>query len=146
MGKNTKKNEQLGMPYGTANNKLKKQILFAYIQRCEDNVCYRCGEKIENIENFSIDHKVPWLDNSPDLFWDLDNIAFSHLSCNAGAGRRRSKQNITVVCNYCGQEFERAKYNVNSSIKKGYKNTYCSLSCSAKGAEPWKLQKRNLGK
>jgi hypothetical protein len=41
-------------------------------------------------EDFSIDHKTPWLDtDSPvDLFFDLENIAYSHKGCNARAASR----------------------------------------------------------
>ena len=88
---NKKKAEQLGMPYGTANSRLRKQILFRYVQKCKDDTCFHCGRKIEDIDNFSIEHKVPWLDNNIELFWDLDNIAFSHLKCNTSAARRTTK-------------------------------------------------------
>lgn len=44
-------------------------------------------------ETFSIEHLVPWLDsNNPiELYFDLDNISFSHLSCNIKAARRPEK-------------------------------------------------------
>lgn len=81
---NKKKSKQLGMAHGTACGILRKQILFAAIQQLGQDVCYRCEEKIESIDEFSIDHKTPWLDadDPHDLFFDLDNIAFSHLKCN----------------------------------------------------------------
>jgi hypothetical protein len=85
---NIKKAEQLGIPYGTANGRLRKQILFKYVQKCGDDICFQCGEVIAEIDNFSIEHKIPWLDSSPELFWDLDNIAFSHLKCNCSKRRR----------------------------------------------------------
>ena len=31
------------------------------------------------IEDLSIEHKKPWLDEDPRLFWDMGNIAFSHI-------------------------------------------------------------------
>lgn len=86
---NLRKNEQLGMPNGTANNRLRKLILFDLLKRHNENVCFQCGEVIETANELSIEHKQAWLDRSPDLFWDLDNIAFSHLHCNISAGRRR---------------------------------------------------------
>lgn len=79
---NKRKNDQLGMPHGTANNILRKSIMFQLVKDLNRDVCYRCNKKIETIEDFSIDHKEAWLDNDPNLFWDLDNIAFSHLKCN----------------------------------------------------------------
>lgn len=84
---NKRKAEFLGMPYGTACGKLRKKILFHFAKRLGDNICYRCGEKIENVEELSIDHKKEWLYTDTELFWDIDNIAFSHLACNTVARR-----------------------------------------------------------
>lgn len=85
----TKRNVQLGMNYGTASNRLVKDILFSLIVETGKDVCYQCGEKIQR-EALSIEHKIPWLDseNPTQVFFDLDNIAFSHLRCNVGAARR----------------------------------------------------------
>ena len=95
---NKKKAEQLGMPVGTASNRLRKMILFDFVQRLELDKCFQCGDKISDIDNFSIEHPVPWLDseNSVELFFDLTNIAFSHLSCNVGAARRVEASHGTV--------------------------------------------------
>jgi hypothetical protein len=84
---NKKKFEQLGEPIGTATNRLRKNIMFSLVQAMELDTCFRCGKKIENVENFSIEHKIAWMDseNPKELFFDLDNIAFSHLKCNIGA-------------------------------------------------------------
>ena len=75
---------QLGMPFGTAQNKLRKAIMFQMIQRVSLDVCFQCGKKIETIDELSIEHKIPWMNsyNPIKLFFDLDNIAFSHLRCN----------------------------------------------------------------
>ena len=87
---NIKKNEQLGMPFGTASAKLRKSILFNLLKETNKNVCYQCGKPIELEEELSIEHKVPWLDSDKpkDRFFDIKNIAFSHLSCNISAARR----------------------------------------------------------
>lgn len=87
---NTRKDQQLGMPHGTATGRLRKIILFDCIQKLELDFCFHCGKKILEIENFSIEHKRPWLDSDDPvgLFFDLENIAFSHLKCNIGVGRR----------------------------------------------------------
>jgi len=85
---NKKKADQLGMPHGTASNRLRKQVLFSLIKRLDEHYCYQCGAEITSVEELSMEHKTPWLDNSPDLFWDLNNIAFSHPSCNYGAARK----------------------------------------------------------
>ena len=78
------KNEQLGMNYSTASNRLVRDILFNFIVVCGQNKCFRCGEPMER-HNFSIEHKVPWLhsEKPKETFFDLNNISFSHLSCNA---------------------------------------------------------------
>ena len=82
MGSVKKKSDQLGMPFGTASGRLKKMIMLRLLQRLGEDVCYRCGKKIETYQELSVDHKVDWLDVDPDLFWDLGNISFSHRECN----------------------------------------------------------------
>jgi hypothetical protein len=81
-----KKNNQLGMHIGTASHRLVKDLLFAHIK---DTPCFQCGGKLSR-QDFSIEHKKPWLDSEDPigLFFDLDNISFSHLSCNISAARR----------------------------------------------------------
>lgn len=83
-GNNKEKSKQLGMPFGTANNRLRKKIMFYLAQKCGMDKCHRCGQQIEDVTQFSIEHKVPWLhsDNPGDLFFGMENISFSHLSCN----------------------------------------------------------------
>ncbi len=89
-----KKDKQLGMAQGTAMYRLRKSIMFHLVQKCGLDTCYRCKKIITSIDEFSIEHKVPWLDsdNPIELFFDLDNISFSHFSCNVGHGRRLSQQ------------------------------------------------------
>lgn len=85
---NRKKYEQLGMPYGTACNRLRKVVLFSLLKRLNENLCFQCGNSITSAESLSLEHKIPWLDESSELFWDLENIAFSHLSCNSANSRK----------------------------------------------------------
>jgi hypothetical protein len=96
---NKKKHDQLGMPLGTAAQRLRKIVLFSVLERHRENICFQCGEKIESSRELSIEHKKPWLNVSPDLFWDLDNIAFSHLSCNCAAGSRNATSAFLVSIN-----------------------------------------------
>lgn len=79
---NVGKSRTLGMPHGTACNKLRKQILFHLLIKLGENKCFKCSEIIEKVADLSIEHKQPWEGISADLFWDLNNIAFSHLHCN----------------------------------------------------------------
>ena len=74
--------EQLEMDYGTASARLKKALMLHLLQRLGESNCFRCMQTITNPEELSIDHKESWLDVSPGLFWDLNNVAFSHLRCN----------------------------------------------------------------
>lgn len=93
---NAKKHKQLGMPIGTASSKLKKNILFSLIQKLGLDLCFQCNKSIETVKELSVEHKEPWLDsiNPKEKFFDLDNISFSHLSCNVGAARQAPKQDI----------------------------------------------------
>jgi hypothetical protein len=93
---NRLKAEQLGMPFGTACGKLRKLIVFDLLKQLGKNVCYRCEQPIEDAVQLSIEHKVAWLHNDPNLFWDLDNIAFSHLTCNCKASKRTNKKYSNV--------------------------------------------------
>lgn len=91
---NKRKAKQLGMPFGTAMGQLRKHILFSLIQETGKDLCYRCGEKL-TLDTCSIEHKKPWLDNDTKLFWDVGNIAFSHLSCNIRGARMGRFTNLT---------------------------------------------------
>lgn len=83
-----KKSEQLGMPFGTACGRLERKVLFQLVQQAKRDICCRCGNTIERVNDLSMDHKRPWQDVDPLLFWDLENIAFSHKRCNYAAGAR----------------------------------------------------------
>lgn len=85
-----KKKEQLeGMDPSLASNNLKKSIIFFLAQKCEMDICYQCGKRIETIDLLTIEHKTPFLDSDDplDVFFDIDNIAFSHAVCNTKARR-----------------------------------------------------------
>ena len=91
-----KKDELLGMPFGTAMNKLRKALLFRMAQQLNLDQCYRCGNKINFVNDLSIEHKDSWqqADDPIKSFFDLDNIAFSHLRCNSVAGGREGGQHF----------------------------------------------------
>ncbi len=90
-----RESEFIGMPFQTANHRLRASILFSLVVRCGDDICFRCGEKITNPKDLSVEHKKEWMGESVALFWDLDNIAFSHRSCNVNrhclARKKRKK-------------------------------------------------------
>ena len=89
---NKKKSDQLGMPFGTASARLRKIILFSLLKKHNENICYRCNKLIETINELTIDHKEPWLDKDINLFWDINNIAFSHHNCNVSIARKLEKK------------------------------------------------------
>lgn len=104
-----KKKEQLGVAYGTARNQLNKKLMFHLAQKLDMDYCYQCAAKIESSAELSIEHMTPWLDSdSPrELFFDIDNIAFSHHSCNVGAARQPLKREDLdekglAECRTCG--------------------------------------------
>lgn len=74
--------QQLGMSHGAAAGKLKKNILFHLLSRLEENICFKCQQHIECYNDLSIEHIKPWEGRCADLFWDMENISFSHLKCN----------------------------------------------------------------
>lgn len=90
------KHRQLGMNHSTASHRLRVDIIWAFILETDRNKCYWCGKEMTR-DSFSIEHKVPWF-NSEDpkkLFFDLNNISFSHLSCNTLRGRGKRTPHIT---------------------------------------------------
>lgn len=79
------KQKQLGINPSTASHRLVKDILFSYVK---DTPCFHCKLPLTR-ETFSIEHKIPWLhsENPLELFFSLENISFSHMSCNREAAR-----------------------------------------------------------
>jgi hypothetical protein len=88
-----KKEQQLGIPFGTACHQLRKEILFELVKEVKRDFCFRCGKQIMSSREFSIEHKEPWLHSSDPkmLFYSLQNIAFSHMRCNTQARRIKRK-------------------------------------------------------
>jgi hypothetical protein len=94
---NTRKETQLGMAFGTACNRLRKLVLFHLLQKHEENICFRCNLPIRDAQDLSIEHKLAWMNVDPDLFWDMDNISFSHLKCNREAANCASSSTSYAV-------------------------------------------------
>ncbi len=84
--------QQLGMNPSTASGRLVKDVLYKLVVQTGNNGCHRCGKQMTR-ETFSIEHKIPWLHSETpvDLYFDLENISFSHLTCNIRAARPRAK-------------------------------------------------------
>ena len=91
MSKQEKK-KQLGMDPATASYRLVRDLLWSFVVKNEQDFCHHCKCRMTR-ENFSIEHIKPWLhsDDPLGLFFDLNNISFSHSSCNSSAARRPNK-------------------------------------------------------
>lgn len=87
-----KKRQQLGMNPSTARSRLVQDVLWMLIEKSGMNVCHQCGEPMCR-DTFSIEHKDPWLDSDDPIamYFDLQNVGFSHQGCNSGAARRPHK-------------------------------------------------------
>ena len=128
MTSNEIKAQKLGMPYGTACGRLRKVILFHLVKQLGQNTCFQCQKEIESADSLSIEHKQPWSDN-PSLFWDLDNICFSHLTCNIKAsrrgGRRFPQMGNNLWCSRHKQYLPKEKFGKGSGRPSGYRG-YCN--------------------
>lgn len=98
-----KKKDQLGMNPSTAAHRLRVDLLFKFVIEL-GYTCYRCDKELTR-ETFSIEHKEPWLNSSDPVgkFFDLDNIAFSHKSCNIKAADKSNLRKWNDEKAYCNQ-------------------------------------------
>lgn len=111
------------MTISSAVGKLRKSLLFHFVSKLGLNNCYRCGLIIESVDDFTMDHKINWLgeEKAKDLFFDVENIKFSHFACNAGATRIKGKHpSVYSYKNGC-RCFECTK--LHSEAKNRYRNT-----------------------
>lgn len=77
-----------------ANRVLMKDLVYHFIFKLGLNKCYRCGGTLDR-DDFTIDHKIPWRhsDNPLELFFNIENVKFSHFSCNSANARQPLKNN-----------------------------------------------------
>jgi len=137
---NRNKREQLGISPGTARHHLVRSILFHYAVRLGENLCFRCKEAIETPDEMSIDHKVPWLYNGKELFYDLGNVCWSHKRCNkTDRPLRRSSTSGYSWCHACKRELKVEKFASKSSRWNGvdYECRRCK-SGRMKKYYPWR--------
>ena len=106
------KEDRLGDKWGTANNTLRKSVMFMLVKKCQMDDCYRCGKKIRQLNDFTVDHKQNWLyaTNPAKTFFDVSNIAFSHKGCNYA--KRGSTRRLSKTSGYRG-----VHYHPNSGVK-----------------------------
>ena len=127
MNNKEKKKQQLGIDPGTVAHTLRKNLLFHFVKQTNNNICFQCNMEIKIIDDLSIEHKIPWLDseNPIELFFNLDNIAFSHLSCNIKAARQTrvvKHPSFTAYkngcrCNECKESNKLSKRKVRENLK-----------------------------
>ncbi len=117
----------LGMNAGTASHRLRQDLLFYYVNK-DGVVCHHCKQPMER-DNFYIGHIKPWRkeENALELFFDLNNITFSHLKCNVDNRRvpekftteeirqRRNARNRIYNSKTYSSEKRRQRY-----VEKGY--------------------------
>jgi hypothetical protein len=119
---------ELGLLPTTANLRLSRSLLFNYAKRLGMGNCFRCGKEIISIEDFTLDHKQEWRHNDPRLFWDIDNIAFSHQLCNASSNRvaRFYQARTHKKCNECKEEKDLNSFG--TRIQRGQKRyrSFCN--------------------
>jgi len=111
---NKKVSKFLGMHKSTATARLKKMILFELIKKAGMDRCHQCKLIIHDVSELSVEHIKPWLWRDVNLFWDLNNIAFSHLSCNVMAAQKTtpcgsySRYLRGCRCDICRKEYLKA--------------------------------------
>lgn len=124
MASTNKKSKFLDLPYGTAMHRLRKAVMFQLVQQAKRDICYRCGLVIGSVDELTIEHKQEWEGVSVELFWSLDNIAFSHARCNKPS-RFRQEQILRVQrgfgrCSTCKQEKPINQFSLNKHNSCGY--------------------------
>lgn len=122
------KDKQLGMPIGTASGRLRKMVMLRLLQRLGEDICFKCKKQIKTAEELSLEHKKSWLHVDPALFWDLDNVTFSHRACNRpdrpSHWRRKVGPLGTAWCGRCQKFFPKEQFLKNSNRWNGC-DDYC---------------------
>jgi len=83
------KSKLLGMSFHTARARLERDLLFKFATEL-GHVCYRCQQPMPR-DNFSVDHMENWstAESPIKAYFDLKNVAFSHIHCNAANTSKR---------------------------------------------------------
>ena len=143
-----KAKRQLGLSPSTARNLLKRNIIYYLAQKTGMDICFRCGNRIEQPQDISIEHKTPWLDADITLFWDMDNIAFSHRKCNkpnrnnGGSGRKRLRIDGKIWCPQCQEYLSVDNFRRNKNNIDGLQS-YCK-DCTQKYINEWRAKRRKV--
>lgn len=83
------------MNISTACHRLNRLIIFSLIRKCGLDNCFRCNQKITNVNDMTVDHKINWLSSEDPIetFFDTENVLFSHKSCNSAYTSKRKYKN-----------------------------------------------------
>lgn len=121
---NNEKKLALGLNPSTARYQLIKKLLFHAYGELEKLTCFKCGEKIETLGEFTIEHKTPWLrsDNPTETFFDLNNIACSHHTCNSVSVPRIIGPDGTAWCSDCKRFLDKSLFSRQTSRWSGVYN------------------------
>ena len=143
----------LGVDKGTAMSRLKKIIMFELATKAGMDRCFRCKLLISDVSEFSVEHIKPWLWRDVKLFWDINNIAFSHLSCNSLASQVKrecgsySRYLRGCRCSVCRAEYlkctnmqQRRRYKRIVAVKK-----LANLSTNKEVKPYWKKMSKKYG-
>lgn len=86
--------EQIGLSVSTARNRLIKLLVSKMLDE-RGEVCFRCGKPLNG--DWTIDHVENWLDSDDPvaLFFDVENVAYSHHACNSRHTRNYSGVEMT---------------------------------------------------
>ena len=137
--------KQLGVHASTARYQLIRVILLHYIRECGEDKCYRCGVPIEDPNDLSIDHKIPWLHNGKELFYDIGNIAWSHKKCNKAdrTGRKQSKEGYSWCC-VCKKELPLEEFSKKATRWNGV--DFDCKSCKSIRAKEFQPKRKDRNK
>lgn len=145
-----KRSDQLGMAISTARSQLLNRLLFRELTANGECKCHRCGQAIKSADDLSIDHKEPWMNksNAVELFFDLENISYSHRSCNSSA--RRCALNVRADSGFkgvmvCKDVKRTAKYKAVLQKKAGKLHIGYYMTAEEAAAEYDKVALRELG-
>lgn len=141
-----KRNELLGMNHTVAMKRLYRMLILRYMQFHGHDSCFKCGKKIENIETLSIEHKEPWFNSADPVktFWDMDNLAFSHIRCNTREGGHRSKGRTEGMewCSRCKQFLPVDHFTAwNNGVQRRSVSSYCT-KCKSEYSKEYHARKR----
>lgn len=142
------KSIQLGIPFGTARNRLQRNILFNFIEQSGQNECLRCGKPMSS-KDYSIEHKIAWQGNDTALFWSLDNISFSHISCNSAASRHPDRVEVpegSYRCCVCKNILEVDQFpprKKRKDITKDKRRSIPCTSCHSDRVTEWRTGKKD---